>query len=480
MTQAAYDIVIRGGLVATGAGTIRADLAVAGERIAAIGDGLGAGAREIDASGRLVLPGGVDSHCHVEQLSGAGIMNADTFETATASALHGGTTTIVSFAAQHPGMRLSTVVADYSARAARGAMADYAFHMIVSDVSGDNLAVDLPALMADGHRSIKVFTVYDKVRVGDEAILDLLWCARETGGLVCVHAENDGLIRWSTRRLVEAGRTSPRWHALSHPRAAEVEALSRMCRFAEHTGQPVMLFHVSTADGVAVVREARGRGAPVLAETCPHYLFMTADVLDRPGPEAAGFVCSPPQRETADQEALWRGLETGDIALVSSDHAPYRLDETGKFAHGRDAPFPRIANGMPGLETRLPLLFDAMVTKGRLGLDAFVAATATRPADIFGLTAKGRLLPGYDADIAVWDPARTKTFAENDLHDGAGYDPYVGRTVTGWPVTVLRRGAVVVEDGALLARPGDGRRIPMARSPAMTPRADAPALALVR
>jgi len=468
----AHDILIRGGTLATGAGTIDADLAIRDGVVAAVGKGLGPAAREIDATGRLVLPGGVDSHCHIEQLSGAGLMNADTFETATRSALFGGTTSVVSFAAQHPGMRLSQVVADYEALAARGAMADHAFHIIVSDISGENLATDLPALMAAGHRSIKLFTVYDKVRMGDEAILDVLWSARENGGIVCVHAENEGLIRWMVRRLVESGRTGARYHPLSHPREAEIEALSRICRFAEFTGQPVMLFHISCAEGAAVVREARGRGAPVLAETCPHYLFMTADQLDLPGNEAAGLMCSPPQRAGADQEALWRALALGDLSIVSSDHAPYRLDEKGKFAHGRDAPFPRIANGMPGLETRLPLMFDAMVSRGRpgyenLGVERFVQLTATAPAETFGLSGKGRILPGYDADVAIWDPARQVTFGENDLHDGTGYNPYAGRTVVGWPETVLLRGRVVVETGTLKANPGDGRRIPMALSPAM-------------
>ncbi|GGK31881.1 dihydropyrimidinase [Salinarimonas ramus] len=473
-----HDVVITGGLLATGAGSVHADLAIRDGTVAAIGADLGPARREIDATGRLVLPGGVDSHCHIEQLSGAGLMNADTFETATCSALMGGTTSTISFAAQHPGMRLSTVVADYEALAERGAMTDHAFHMIVSDVSGETLTHDLPALMAAGHRSIKLFTVYDKVRVGDAEILDVLWTAREHGGLVCVHAENDGLIRWMVRRLVESGRVAPHHHPISHPRAAEIEALSRTCRFAEFTGQPVMLFHVSCAEGVGVVREARGRGAPVVAETCPHYLFMTAADFADPPVEPAGLMCSPPQRESADQEALWAGLARGDLDLVSSDHAPYRLDESGKYANGRDAPFTRMANGMPGLETRLPLLFDAMVSKGRLGLDRFVALTSTRPAEIFGLTGKGRLLPGYDADVAIWDPAATRTFGANDLHDNTGYNPFAGRSVQGWPVTVLRRGEVVVEDGVLAARAGSGRRIPMAVSPAMTPQANPPAARL--
>lgn len=472
-----FDIAIRGGTVVTAEGTARIDVGLRDGRIAALGT-IGPAPRDIDATGRLVLPGGVDSHCHIEQVSGAGLLNADTFQTAHRAALAGGTTTTVSFAAQHQGQRLTQVVQDYAALAARGALADFAFHMIVSDTGGPALTEDLPALIAEGHRSIKVFTVYDKVRLGDEPILDLLWCARDHGALVCVHAENDGLIRWMTRRLVDGGRTAPRYHALSHPRAAEAEALHRMAIFAAFTGQPVMLFHISTAEGAAVVRSAQAAGAPVLAETCPHYLFQTEAVLAGDGPTAAGMICSPPQRTEADQAALWQALDDGTLALVSSDHAPYRLDASGKFAHGADAPFPRIANGMPGLTARLPLMFDAMVTRGRLGLDRFVALTATAPADIFGLTGKGRIAPGADADIAIWDPDKTVTFSDDTVQDNTGYTPWAGRSVTGWPVTVIARGEVVVQDGAVTARPGRGRRIAMARSPAMTPLPDPPALRL--
>jgi dihydropyrimidinase len=467
-----HDVLIEGGLVVTAKATRLADVAITDGKIVAVGTGLGPATRRIDARDRMVMPGGVDTHCHVEQISGAGLMNADTFETATRSALHGGTTSLVSFAAQHPGKRLRQVVDDYQALAAKGALIDHAFHMIVSDVSGENLSRDLPELIAEGHRSIKIFTTYDKVRLADEAILDVMWAARQGGALVCFHAENDGLIRWMTRRLLDSGRTEARFHPLSHPRAAEVEALSRMCVFAEFTGQPIMLFHVSTREGVNIVRAAQARGVPVVAETCPHYLFMTGDQLNLPGQAAAGLMCSPPQRLPDDQAALWEGLESGVLQVVSSDHAPYRLDATGKFAHGPDAPFNRIANGMPGLELRLPLMFDAMVSNGKLGAQKFVELTATTPARIFGLTGKGRIEVGADADIAIWDPARQVTFGANDLHDATGYNPFAGRTITGWPDCVLSRGEVVLTDGHCHGAPGRGRRIPMAVSDAMQARAN--------
>lgn len=460
MTNSQFDTVIRGGRVVTPNGIAQADVAVKDGKIAQVSDTLpGQAAHEIDATGRIVLPGGVDTHCHIEQISGAGLLNADTFETATRSAAHGGTTTVVSFAAQHPGQRMRKVVADYAVLAARGAITDYAFHMIVSDTGNGNLAEDIPALIAQGHRSIKVFTTYDKVRLDDKSILDILDTARNQGALVCFHAENDGLIRNATDKLLAAGKTAPKYHAPSHPREAEIEAIDRMCRFAEYTGARIMIFHVSTREGADIVRRARARGVPVEAETCPHYLFMTVDVLDRDAP--ARFMCSPPQRRADDQQALWEAIADGTLQLVTSDHAPYRMDDSGKFVHGTDVPFNRIANGMPGLETRLPLMFDAMVTRGRSGLEAFAEVTATAPARAFGLSTKGQISVGFDADIAIWDPDRSRTYGANDLHDNVGYNPYEGTTVTGIPVQVLSRGQTIFADGELRAKPGRGVWLPM-------------------
>lgn len=469
MRNATPTLVIRGGTVATATRAILADVAIAGGQIVAIGPDLPAAASEIDATGRYVLPGGVDSHCHIEQVSGAGLMNADTWESATRSAAFGGTTTVVSFAAQHPGKRIRDVVTDYAGLAARGALVDHAFHIIVADISGENLSHDIPHLIGQGHRSLKIFTTYDKVRLEDHAILDVLATARQHGALVCFHAENDGLIRHMTARLLAEGNTAPKHHAASHPRLAEIEALERMCRFSGFTGQPIMLFHISTREGAEIVHSARAAGLKVSAETCPHYLFMTEDVLDKPEMAGAAFMCSPPQRSPDDQAALWQALATGDLQIVSSDHAPYRMDQSGKFANGAEAPFNRIANGMPGLETRLPLMFNAMVSEGRIGIEAFVRLTATAPAEIFGLTGKGRIEVGADADIAIWNPVTRRTFGANDLHDNVGYNPFEGFSVTGWPETVLSRGDVIVDNGAVLGEPGRGRHVPMACSDAMRP-----------
>jgi dihydropyrimidinase len=454
MTQATFDTIIRGGTAILGDRVLQTDIGIIGGKIAAIGDDLGRAARVLQAKGLLVLPGGVDSHCHIEQISGAGLMNADTFQSATGSAALGGTTTTISFAAQHPGQMMERVVGDYAALAGRGAIIDHAFHMIVADTANGNLSHDIPALIGQGHRSIKIFTTYDKVRQDDKSILDVLALAKRAGALVCFHAENDGLIRHMTEQLLAAGKTAPRYHAQSHPRMAEVEAIDRMCRFAEFTGARIMIFHVSTTEGAQIVRAAQARGVPVLAETCPHYLFMTEEILQ--SDRAARFLCSPPQRQKADQTALWAAIADGTIACVTSDHAPYRMDASGKFANGVDAPFNRIANGMPGLETRLPLMFNAMVTEGRGGLAAFAQVTATNPARAFGLVRKGQIAPGFDADITLWNPDLTLTYGADGLADNVGYNPFEGHSVRGLPVTVLSRGEVIVEDRTLIGRPGRG------------------------
>jgi len=456
-----YDLVVRGGTIGTAGGTFKADIAITGETIAAIGADLGRGAREIDATGKLVLPGGIDAHAHIEQLSGMGVTNADTFASGTSAAALGGTTTVIPFAAQHQGKSLAKVVEDYHALAARGAVIDYAMHMIIADPTERVLTEELPALIKSGHGSIKVFMTYEKTKIDDEQLLDVLLAARRHKALVCVHAENNGMISWMGRRLVEKGYKAPKYHAVYHPRLSEAEAFHRLIACAELIDQPIIIYHVSTAEGAAVIREARGRGLKVFGETCTQYLLLTRDDLDKPGREGAKWVCSPPLRTKGDQEALWRALDLGDLQLISSDHAPYTMDENGKFLRGADAPFNQIANGMPGLELRLPLLFDAMVSKGRFGVEQFVAWTATEPARMYGLDArKGSLAIGADADISIWDPERKTEISDAGVHDGARYTPYVGRTITGWPTVVLRRGAVIVENGVLNARPGSGRFLP--------------------
>ncbi|MEP0944012.1 MAG: dihydropyrimidinase [Rhizobiaceae bacterium] len=459
--MSAFDLIVHGGRIVTPDGVADADIGIVDGRIAEIAPNLEANedCRQIDASGHLVMPGGVDAHAHIEQMSGMGQMNADTFETATRSAAMGGTTSVISFAAQAAGQKLSETVADYTARARRGAMIDHAFHITITDLDVPDFEQDLAQLISQGHRSLKIFTTYN-IQLSDAEVLKVLSFARQHGALVCVHAENDALIAEAKQALIEAGLTAPKYHALSHPRMAEIEAIERMCRFAEFLDQPVMIFHVSTTEGVAAVRMARARGAPVWAETCTHYLFMTEEVLDKPGLEGAKWMCSPPQRQVEDQQSLWQGLKAGDLQLISSDHAPYRYDETGKLTAGATAGFHEIANGLPGLETRLPILFDALVTSGGdQGAVMFAELTATAPARIYGLNSKGSIAVGVDADLTLWDPEHSTTYGENDLNDNVGYNPWQGRLIKGWPKTVLLRGEMLVENGKFRGQPGDGHWI---------------------
>lgn len=453
-----FDLVIRGGTVATATDSFKADVGIRGDKVAAIAEGLDKGRQEIDARGKLVLPGGVDAHGHIEQLSASGKMNADTFESATTAAAHGGTTTVISFAAQHVGMSLKTVVDEYHEAAERGALVDYAFHMILADPREDVLEKEVPPLVKAGHASLKVFMTYDRLKVDDEQLLNVLQSARDNHAMVCVHAENHGMISWMGKRLLKHGYTAPRFHGIGHPRYCEPEAFTRLIACAALVDQPIMIFHVSTAEGAAVIRKARGEGLKIFAETCPQYLFLTRHDLDKPGIEGAKWMFSPPAREASDQEALWQALALGDLQVISSDHAPYAFDESGKLMGGRKANFKQIPNGMPGYEGRLPMVFNEMVSNGRFDVTRFVEWTSTNPAKIYGLyPKKGTLAIGSDADIAIWDPKKSVTFTDRQVKDKSGYTPWKGRTVKGWPTTVLLRGEVLVADGKVKTKPGSGQ-----------------------
>jgi dihydropyrimidinase len=461
------DLVIRHGTVVTASDSARCDVGIREGRIVALAEDLPAGAREIDARERLVLPGGVDSHCHIEQLSGMGVWNADDFYSGTVSAAYGGTTTVIPFAAQHRGESMVDVVADYRERAGK-AVIDHAFHMIVSDPT-EQVVSELPGLIRDGFSSLKLFMTYPLLRLGDEQMLAMLALARRERAMVSVHAENDAMIGWMVERLLARGYTAPRYHAVSHPRLAEAEAVNRLIAMAALVDQPVVVFHVTTEGSMSAIREAQTRGQKVFAETCPQYLFLSADHLDQ-GIEGAKWMFSPPARDAADQAAMWRGLQNGTFQIVSSDHAPYRFDETGKLAQGPDPHFKQIANGIPGIEARLPLLFSEGVKAGRIDLHRFVELCCTNPAKVYGLhPKKGTIAVGADADIAIWDPEREVEVEDATTHDATGYCPYAGMTLTGWPVTVISRGEVIVDDGTLHATRGRGQLLRRAAGPAAEP-----------
>ena len=452
------DLVIKGGTVATAEATFRADVGVTGGKIVALGDGL-QGTEAIDATGKLVLPGGIESHCHIAQESSTGMMTADDYRTGSISAAFGGNTTIIPFAAQLKGQSISDVVTTYDARAAVSVL-DYGYHLIVTDTSVPNFREDMLAAFDRGITSFKVFLTYD-IRLTDEQFLDVLEVGREAGALTMVHAENNGMIDRLRARFGDEGKLAPKYHALSRPPEAEAEAISRAIRLARFAGAPLFIVHVSSAQGMAEVARAREAGQALHAETCPQYLFLTADDLDRP--DGGKYICSPPLRDEATQEALWRGLTNGVLEMSSSDHAPYRYDESGKLAKGGND-FRTIANGMPGIEARLPLMFSEGVAKGRISINQFVALTSANAARIFGLQGrKGTIAPGADADIAIWDPEATWVMRHAEMHDAMDYCPFEGREIIGRPEAMIQRGRVLVQDGRLVASPGDGQFLHRAR-----------------
>ena len=439
---------------------IEGDLGVIDGRIAHIGGALSPGRRDINAAGRWVLPGGVDSHCHVEQRSGMGMMCADDFYSATVSAAFGGTTTIVPFAAQHRGASIPEVLEDYSRRAAEKAVVDYGFHLILANPDQQTLNVDLPRAIRDGITSLKVYMTYDALKLEDAELLDVLELSRREGALVMIHAENHDMIKWIARRLLDRGHTAPKFHGVAHDPLAETEASFRAITMSRLLDVPVLLVHVSDGETIELIRQSRKLGANVLAESCPQYLFLTRDDMDHAGLEGAKYCCSPPPRDVKSQEAVWQGLLDGTLLTYSSDHAPYRFDESGKLPKGDATTFKEMANGVPGIELRLPLLFSEGFMAGRMDIHQFVALTSTNHATLYGLAKrKGEIKLDADADVALWNPDRTVQVTAGLLHDNVGYTPYEGRTIRGWPEVVISRGRVVIADGKLHAERGSGEYI---------------------
>ncbi len=457
--SASFDLVVRNARVATASDHFEADIGIRSGRIVTLGSGLEAGRREIDAAGRVVTPGGVDAHCHLDQPMPAPLRMADDFESGTRSAACGGTTTVIPFAAQAKGQSLRAAVADYHHRAEGKAHVDYAFHLIVSDPTPEVLESELPALIAEGYTSFKVYMTYDDLKLDDGQILDVLSVAREHGALAMIHAENADCIEWLTKRLEAAGRTAPRFHAHSRPMLVEREATHRAIALSELVDVPILIVHVSGREAVEQIRWARAHGLQVHAETCPQYLFLTAEDLGIDDSyQGARCICSPPPRDKANQQVIWDGLNDGLFTVFSSDHAPFRYDAPeGKKPGGEEVAFRHIPNGIPGLETRLALLYSEGVLGGRITLEKFVELTSTNPAKAYGLhPRKGTIAPGADADLVIWNEGE---FAiENDrLHHAVDYTPYEGMKLRAWPGMTLIGGDVVWDGRAFHPRRGRGR-----------------------
>ncbi len=454
----AFDLVLRNAVAVTASDVQRCDIGIADGRIAALAARLAPGRQEIDAAGRYVLPGGVDGHCHLDQPMPAPLRMADGFESGTRAAACGGTTTVIPFAAQQKGNSLRAAVEDYHRRADGAALVDYAFHLIVSDPTAAVLGEELPALIREGYTSFKIYMTYDDLKLDDGQILDVLALAREHGAMAMVHAENSECIAWLTRRLEAAGRTAPRFHAEARPMLVEREATHRAIALAELVDVPILIVHVSGREAVEQIRWAHAHGLRVYAETCPQYLFLTADALALEGYHGAKCVCSPPPRDRANQEVIWDALADGLFTVFSSDHAPFSYDDPkGKQPGGRQVPFAHIPNGIPGIETRLPLLFSEGVLKGRISIERFVALTATNPAKMYGLyPRKGSIAIGADADLVIWDAERELTVTNALLHHAVDYTPYEGMRIRGWPALTLSRGETVWDGSMPQGSPGRG------------------------
>ena len=447
---------VRHGTVVDSRTSAAADVLIENERILEVRPGIPAeaAAKVIDATGMYVIPGGIDVHTHLDMPLGK-TESSDDFETGTRAAAFGGTTSIVDFAVQARGTRMRDALDTWWKKAGGRASIDYGLHMIVTDLGGAGLE-DMDEMVREGVASFKLFMAYPKtLMLDDGAIFQALCRAARSGALVCMHAENGGAIEAMVARALAEGKTAPVYHALTRPPLAEAEAVHRAIALAEMAGAPVYIAHVSSEDALHEVRAARGRGRPVFAETCPHYLLLSVEELARPGFEGAKYVLTPPLRPKKHQPKLWEGLQDGSLQVVSTDHCPFRFEDQKTLGKGD---FTRIPNGGPGIENRLQLIYHFGVNEGRMSIQRFVEITSTAPARIFGMyPKKGEIAPGSDADLVIWDPNAPHIISARTHHMRVDYSMFEGCEVRGNARTVISRGEVIVDAGEFLGSPGRGK-----------------------
>jgi dihydropyrimidinase len=445
---------IKNGNVITAGDNYFADVLIEGDKVAVIGAKLTMEAdRTIDAAGKLVIPGGIDPHTHME-LPFGGTFASDDFRTGTIAAAHGGTTTIIDFAVQYHGESLIQAVDNWHKKAEGKTAIDYGFHLITTDLP-DERVPEMRQLINEGVMSFKMFMAYPGVFLVDDAtIFRAMKNAGKWGGLICMHAENGIVINEIIKHALAEGKTAPKYHALTRPTKAEAEGVHRAIAIAEMAEAPVYIVHLSCADALEEVREARDNGLPAYAETCPQYLFLDYSLYEREGFEGAKWVMTPPLREKWNQDKLWQGLQGNDLQVISTDHCPFCMKEKEL---GRDD-FTKIPNGGPGVEHRMSLIYNGGVAAGKIGLNRFVELTSTSAAKLFGLfPRKGTIAVGSDADIVIFDPSEEMTLSAATHHMNVDYSAYEGMKVRGVAKTVLSRGKVVIEDGKYLGKPGDGQ-----------------------